>query len=69
MAKRLLRAAVRVFGTVFLAPGFAASQAASTSSGQAYPNKPLRLIVPTAAGGGPDINARLIAGELSKQMG
>ena len=58
MAKRLLRA---VFGMVLLVPGFGFSQS--------YPTKPIRLIVPTAAGGGPDINARLIAGELSKQLG
>ena len=65
MAKRSWCAAAGVIGIAFLAPGFAASQAPSTS----YPSKPLRLIVPTAAGGGPDINARLIAGELGKQLG
>ena len=34
-----------------------------------YPTKPIRLIVPSAAGGTPDIQARLIASELTKQMG
>ena len=34
-----------------------------------YPSKPIRLIVPATAGGTPDIQARLIASELSKQMG
>jgi tripartite-type tricarboxylate transporter receptor subunit TctC len=34
-----------------------------------YPTKPIRLIVPSAAGGNPDILGRLIASELSKQMG
>jgi tripartite-type tricarboxylate transporter receptor subunit TctC len=39
------------------------------AAGAEYPTKPIRLIMPAAAGGGPDINARLIAAELSKQMG
>jgi tripartite-type tricarboxylate transporter receptor subunit TctC len=36
---------------------------------QGYPSKPLRLIVPFAAGSSPDVMARLIASELIKQMG
>jgi tripartite-type tricarboxylate transporter receptor subunit TctC len=36
---------------------------------QAYPSKPIRMIVPSAPGGGPDVGARLIANELTKQMG
>ncbi len=36
---------------------------------QAYPSRPIRLIVVSAPGGGPDINARLIATEISKQTG
>jgi tripartite-type tricarboxylate transporter receptor subunit TctC len=46
---------------VLLVPGIASSQA--------YPSRPLRLIVPSAPGGSPDINARELANELSKQMG
>lgn len=34
-----------------------------------YPDRPLRFIVPSAAGGLPDINARLYAAELSKRLG
>ncbi len=33
-----------------------------------YPTRPVRLIVPSAAGGSPDVMARLMAGELVKQM-
>jgi tripartite-type tricarboxylate transporter receptor subunit TctC len=36
---------------------------------QAYPSRPLRLIVPSAPGGSPDINSRELANELTKQMG
>lgn len=39
------------------------------ASSQAYPSRPLRLIVPSAPGGSPDINARELAHELTRQMG
>jgi tripartite-type tricarboxylate transporter receptor subunit TctC len=34
-----------------------------------YPNRPLRIIVPVAPGGPPDVVARLIAAELTKRWG
>ncbi len=34
-----------------------------------YPNKPIHLIVPLAAGGGGDVAARLVASELSRILG
>ena len=58
MGKRSLLA-VAAMG--LLAPGIACSQA--------YPSKPIRLIVPSAPGGGPDVMARLMASELSRQIG
>ena len=36
---------------------------------QSYPSRPLRLIVASAPGGSPDINAREMASELVKSMG
>ena len=35
----------------------------------AYPNRPIRIIVPTAPGGPSDVGARLIAAELTKRWG
>jgi tripartite-type tricarboxylate transporter receptor subunit TctC len=35
----------------------------------AYPERPIRFIVSSGAGGAPDFNARVLAAELSKQMG
>ena len=42
----------------------AAQPAPATGSGQAYPDKPIRLIVGSAPGSGPDIIARLVADHL-----
>ncbi len=35
----------------------------------AYPDKPIRLIVPSATGGAPDALMRVLATQLSQQMG
>jgi len=47
----------------------AGAQNPSTSSGQAYPNKPVRIVVPYAAGGLPDTMGRIIAQRLSETFG
>ena len=53
--------AVAALAAVLLAP--------AGTCAQAYPNRPLRIIVPSAPGGLPDIQARLMASELGKQVG
>jgi tripartite-type tricarboxylate transporter receptor subunit TctC len=47
----------------------ARAQAASTGSGQAWPSKPIRLVVPFPAGGATDLLARAIAQGLSNSLG
>jgi tripartite-type tricarboxylate transporter receptor subunit TctC len=39
-----------------------------TAAAQHYPNKPIRFLVPSPAGGSPDILARIVGARLSEQM-
>ena len=43
--------------------------AAALPARAAWPDKPIRLIVPFAAGGSPDVICRLLGGELAKSLG
>ena len=54
---------------LMLAPGLAWSQAASTGSGQAYPTRLVKIIVPFAAGGPADIYARVLGEKLQAALG
>ncbi len=47
----------------------AALGAASPAFSQAFPNKPVKLILPFAAGGISDVIGRLVAAEMSKSLG
>ena len=48
---------------------FALAPAPATAQTQAYPNRPIRLIVPSAPGGSPDISSRMFATEIARQTG
>ena len=47
----------------------AAMLCAGVTSAQNYPNRPVRIIVPYAAGGGTDLNARPVAQKLTERWG
>jgi tripartite-type tricarboxylate transporter receptor subunit TctC len=52
--------------TVLISLGVAAAGGAAA---QAYPNKPIRMIVPFSAGGGSDAVARILSQKLSESLG
>jgi tripartite-type tricarboxylate transporter receptor subunit TctC len=56
-----------LIGGIALMPGLAVS--VGTASAQAWPSRPLRMIVPFAPGGSPDVIARLVGEGLSRELG
>jgi tripartite-type tricarboxylate transporter receptor subunit TctC len=60
IARWLARALLALFQVVILAQGMAHA---------AYPDRPIRWIVPAAAGGGSDASVRVVADQLSRRLG
>ena len=55
--------------SILLFPSMGMAQTASPGSGQGWPSRPIRFIVPFPPGGGTDVNARIIAPRLSAALG
>ncbi len=53
----------------FLISALLAALVPQTGSAQEYPNRPVRIVVPSTAGGGTDVLVRAIANELSNKWG
>src|SRR5258705_5962648 len=49
--------------------GLACAIAVSPSGAQDYPNRPVQLVIPYAAGGGTDVLARIVAEHMSALLG
>ncbi len=58
---------MRALGACALVAGMAASSAAGAA--EAYPSKPIRFVVPAAAGGPTEIVTRLLAERMTQSMG
>ena len=56
-----------IFKTIVIS--LAGTLASALATAQAYPTRPIRLIVPFAAGQGADVAARLIAQKLGEDIG
>ena len=64
-----MRRLARISAAACAVIALAAAACAGSSHAQAYPNKPVRLILPYTPGGGTDLIARPLAQKLSERLG
>ena len=69
MRLNLMRSLPLALGVLAVAGGPALAQTTSAGSGPAYPNRPVKIIVPFAAGGPADNYARFMAQRLQDSLG
>lgn len=69
LRRRTLRIFLGLSGCLATAGLLGVHQPAQAQDAADYPNRPVRVIVPYAAGGGTDIAGRLIASKLSERLG
>jgi tripartite-type tricarboxylate transporter receptor subunit TctC len=69
IASTLSRTFALTLGVLSLCPATALAQAGAPGSGQAWPVKPIRLIVPFPPGGGVDFIGRIVGQKLSERLG
>jgi len=67
--KRYLSTAVLVVLAALIAPLLAFAQATSTGSGQAYPAKTVRVVIPWPPGGSNDVVGRIVMQKLGETLG
>ena len=61
--------AMLVTAALVAVPGVAQAQHPSTRSGQGFPTKPIRIVVPFSPGGGTDTLSRIIGQKMSENWG
>lgn len=65
----MIMTALRPWQACLLALSLAIAPAAAQTGGAAFPDRPIRLVVPFPPGGGTDVLARALSGSLGKDLG